>query len=85
MKIGDTVLALVNGEQVALTLDDRVLPDRSCHQWEAGWWAWFVDEDNEGPEFFVSDEGIVYGSTEQYPDVFDFSVGKTISNGRAVQ
>lgn len=45
--------------KVELTLDDRVYPDRTCGQYEAGWWA-FDANSNLNSDYFVSEEGIVY-------------------------
>lgn len=72
MKSGDIIEARVNSTVLALTLDDRVLPDRSCGQYEAGWWA----QTPSGREFFVSDEGIVYAPSRDYPDAYDYEVGR---------
>lgn len=71
MNLGEKVKTTV-GE---LTLDDRVFPDRSCFQYEAGWWAF---DENE-VEYFVSDEGIVYREAERTPEqlqAFDVPAGR---------
>jgi hypothetical protein len=55
----DTIkVNFTDGEQnVALTVEERVFPDRSCGQYEAGWAVF--NEADEVP-YFVSQEGVLY-------------------------
>lgn len=56
MQEGDTLTCrLYKGGKIEVTLEDRVYPDRSCGQYEAGWWVYCENED-----FFLSESGILY-------------------------
>lgn len=62
MDVGDTLTCrLYKGGKIEVTLDDRVYPDRSCGQYEAGWW---VFDDSEFMKvtvaYFLSESGILY-------------------------
>lgn len=77
MNTGEVVKTTVGD----LVLEDRVLPDRTAYQYEAGWWAW--EKSDEGSEYFVSDEGIVYGEAALGPGnlrAFDIPRGKVIQS-----
>jgi hypothetical protein len=69
MNVGDivTVTPLDGTEPFALRLEDRVFPDRTCGQYEAGFWAFRPgDEENaDAPEYFVSlDNGVVWSQPQ---------------------
>ena len=71
MDVGDQLTCrLYEGGKVTVTLDDRVYPDRSCGQYEAGWWVF--DESTVrlsngiccNPQvYFLSESGILYDSS----------------------
>lgn len=77
MKTGDTIQTSAGH----FVLIDRVLPDRSARQWEAGWWAQDADDgetnlnEEREPDVFISDEGIVYGNSAEFPDCYDMQIG----------
>jgi hypothetical protein len=75
MREGDTIQAEVNGTVIALMLYERVVPDPSAYQWEAGFFAITKSE----VEYFVSDDGSVYKNSPEHPGSFDVSCGKVIS------
>lgn len=68
IEAGDIFNAVVSGEQVRLVMDDQVFPDRTCGQWEHGWYAFIDLPDTEAdPDdmYFVStDGGTVWGPDE---------------------
>jgi hypothetical protein len=75
MKLGDTIQTTAG----PLVLDDRVLSDRSCGQYESGWWAFTPGKLRaDDPMFFVSDGGEVFSNSEKWPDAYDVQVGKVI-------
>lgn len=53
---------LTAGGNVKVTLEERVYPDISAGQYEAGWWGF---DENSNPkqysEYFLSDYGDLYG------------------------
>lgn len=53
---------LYKGGTVEVELEDRVFPDRTCGQYEAGWWVFDVDvaPDKHPIEYFLSESGILY-------------------------
>lgn len=63
MKTGDRIpVTLAGGGEIVLILDDRVLPDRTCGQYDSGFFA-FIEGHDEEFDYFVSDEGFVYGES----------------------
>jgi hypothetical protein len=55
------------GGSITVTLEDRVYPDRSCGQVEAGWWVYAPTGDTAAEpgdypfeDFFLSESGILY-------------------------
>lgn len=78
MRPGVEIQVRVNGVRMTLTLDERVVIDPSCHQYENGWWGY---DDGENP-YFISDDGVVYGETqtaEGQLQAFSDSIGKVIA------
>lgn len=83
MEQGDTLICrLDKGGKITVTLDDRVYPDRSAGQYEAGWWVF--EEDilgayvkhgggtdtgvaEYGQLYFLSESGILYEWQEDWP------------------
>lgn len=64
---GETIKCrLSKGGSITVTFDDRVFPDPSCGQFEAGWWvtAPYKDYPNNFIEYFLSDAGILYTWSE---------------------
>ena len=61
---GSPVAISVRGARVIATVAGRVEPDPTAGQYEGGWWVRDSDapdgEDDEH-DFFLSDDGIVYG------------------------
>jgi hypothetical protein len=60
---GETLICrLDKGGKIEVTLEDRVYPDRSCGQYEAGWWVYadYKDYPNNFIEYFLSESGILY-------------------------
>lgn len=72
MKLGDTTTCrLIKGGKIEVTLDDRVLPDRTCGQSDYGWWVFDPadiigkDEDyDECRSYFLNDSGILWEQAE---------------------
>ncbi len=61
MKPGDQLWCRFDtGGKVRVTLDDRVLPDRTCGQSDYGWWV-----SNSYHDYFLSDQGILYREAER--------------------
>lgn len=48
------------GGTLTVDVDERVLTDRSAGQYESGYWV----SDEEGFDFFLSDDGILYALTD---------------------
>lgn len=73
MKTGQTISTTVGD----LALEEYVPYEPSCYHYDPGWWAWKSPGDNgaEGPDYFVSEEGIVYENSEQWPDAYDVPCG----------
>lgn len=44
-ELGSTVEVEIGGEILSATLDDRILPDRTCGQYDSGFWA-ILDNDD---------------------------------------
>lgn len=62
-----------------LQLEDRVLYDPSARQYEPGWWAFHPDRaELADPNYFISDDGIVYANSEQWPDAYDVEAGHVL-------
>ena len=64
---GSTIRAMIGTDIISITLDDRVYPDRTCGQYDAGWWAYRADTDPDVPEdphYFVSVDGVVWSHPE---------------------
>lgn len=64
MRTGDVITATIGAHRIDLVLDDAVIPDRTCGQYDAGFWAYTADQwlDDDAPEYFVSSyDGSVYG------------------------
>ena len=79
MDTGAIVHATVNDAAVELSLDSWVPVDPSCYQYDAGWWAYNVDD--ETSEYFVSMSGVVYGKTpteDGQLDAFSTEVGQVV-------
>lgn len=76
MKAGDTTFVKIGGMSIETTLIERVLPDLSSGQYESGFWAFSTKVPKV--QYFISDEGIVYSNSKQFPDTYDISVGKVI-------
>lgn len=74
--VGDIVLAKIQGEIVSLTLDERVLSDLTCHQYESGWWA----SDEDGVDYFVSDAHTVYGQSDPEHEAYCKALGQLVSD-----
>lgn len=75
MNAGDVLLTTIG----PLVLGDRVITDRSCFQYEPGWWAFHEGRDAaDDPSFFVSDDGEVYGNTRERPNAYDVSAGHVL-------
>jgi hypothetical protein len=60
--IDQATCRLYVGGTVEVELEDRVYPDRTCGQYEAGWWVYDVDvaPDKHPIEYFMSESGILY-------------------------
>ena len=73
MTSGDSTLCrFETGGSITVVLDDRVLPDRTCNQWDAGWWVFdpadIIGKDGDYDEcrsYFLSDSGILYRQAEK--------------------
>lgn len=78
--VADLVKAISAGEEFTVRLGDpardaprllvcmvdRVLPDRTCGQYEAGWWVRDAsDPENEENDMFLSEAGILYRLSEE--------------------
>jgi hypothetical protein len=75
MKTGETITTSV-GE---LVLDDYCPYEPSCYHYDPGFWAHIPGaEEEDDLSYFVSEEGIVYSNTSEYPDRYDLSVGTVI-------
>lgn len=73
MKIGETISTTVG----KLELDEYVPYEPSCYHYDPGFWANRPGEIAEDdPRFYVSEEGIVYTNSEQWPDVYDVAIGE---------
>ena len=60
MNVGDKVVCRLSaGGKATFEIEDRVLSDRTAGQFESGWWV----TDEEMFDFFLSEEGILYGHT----------------------
>lgn len=56
---GDTLICrLDKGGKLEVTLEDRVYPDRSAGQYEAGWWVF----NKEAPfvNYFINERGLLW-------------------------
>jgi hypothetical protein len=80
VNLGETIVAVIDGLATELQLDDRVLPDRTCGQYDTGYWAGRPSDDD--CNFFVSDDGIVYGENEG-GTAFDKEIGRVVPNTSA--
>jgi hypothetical protein len=79
MDTGAIVQALMDGSTVELALDEWVPYDPSCYQYETGWWAYRVED--EESQYFVSTSGIVYGetpTTNEQLQAFHNEVGQVV-------
>jgi hypothetical protein len=68
VKVGSRVTVEIDStdETLTLTLDDRVLHDPTCGQWEDGWYVYDINDITD-KEYFISDAGIVYGDDPEKP------------------
>lgn len=72
MKPGDYYLCRFSkGGHIQVVLDDRVVPDSTCGQYDYGWWVFDPDDiigkDGEYDDcrsYFLSDSGILYAQAE---------------------
>jgi len=77
--VGDKISVLLYGHPAELEIEERVRPDASCYQYDSGWWAYDAAE----IQYFISDDGIVYGETPRENDnqleAFQTEVGKVVN------
>jgi hypothetical protein len=85
-KESQQVVVIVDGSPLEVILEDRVLPDRTYGQVESGWWAWVAANDDDHPEFFVSDSGEVWSSPENevvgYVQTADLSSNLSVTDNQ---
>jgi hypothetical protein len=69
---GETITCrIASGGKIEVTFEDRVFPDASAHQYEAGWWVFHPDgttatQPGDYPfnDFFLSESGVLYDYEE---------------------
>lgn len=59
---GETITCrLFKGGKIDVTLEDRVYPDRSANQYEAGWWVYAeTKQPHVLVEYFLNEAGILF-------------------------
>jgi hypothetical protein len=71
MEAGETIKCRIfKGGSVTVTLEDRVYPDASAHQYEAGWWCF----DANANDYFISESGTLW-DFEKATGNFSLAIG----------
>ena len=76
MESGDSITCRLNkGGKIVVTLDDRVYPDRSCGQYEAGWWVFTtLKHPHSTDDYFLNESGILW-AFDKDTGKFDRAIG----------